>query len=72
MKSNNLCITLADYNTFTKDILDAKIKEEQLINESVFSERIKTLAAKEDIKALTSKGELKAGKDKIAKTQAFD
>ena len=46
VKSNNLYITLTGYDKFTKDILDAKIKEEKLINKSGFNERTKTLAAK--------------------------
>ena len=79
-KSNNLYIALIDYDKFTKDIRDVKIKEEKLINKcnkSGFNERTKTLAAKKQknknkIKALTSKTELKAGKDEIVKPPAFD
>ena len=40
MKNDNLYITLTDYNKLTKDIFDAKIKKEKLINESSFNEKI--------------------------------
>ena len=46
-----------------------------MCNKSYFNERTKTLAAKKKkkkIKALTSKTELKAGKDEIVKPPAFD
>ena len=65
IKSNNCYITLTDFNKFTKDILDEKIKKEKLVNESSLNKNIKTLATKEEIKTLATKAELKAEQDKI-------
>ena len=72
INSNNLYITLNDYNKFTKDIFDAKTKKEKLINKSSLYEKIKTLATKEEIKTLAAKGKLKSEQDKIVKLQAHD
>ena len=57
---------------FTKDILDAKIKKDNLVNESGLNEKIKKLATKEEIKILATKAELKAGKDNFVKIQTLD
>ena len=70
--NNNLYIDLTDYNKFTKDMLDAKIKEKKLVIESSLNEKIKTLATKEEMKTLVTIAELKVEKDKIVKLQAFD
>ena len=66
------CFTTSDYNKFTSNTLDAKIKQKKLINEYDLNEEIKTLATKEEIKALATKPELKSEQDQIVKLQTFD
>ena len=41
-KRKNMQIPLTHYNKFTKDILDAKIKKDNLVNEFSLNEKIKT------------------------------
>ena len=65
-------ITLIDYNKFTKDILDAKIKKEKLFNKSALNKKVKTLATKQEIKAFATKAELKPKQNKIVKLETFD
>ena len=59
--------TTFDYNKFTTNILDAKITAKKLVNQSGLNEKIKTLEAKEEIKKIATKAELKAEQDKIVK-----
>ena len=47
--------TTFDYNKFTYNILEKKITLKKLVNESGFSEKVKTLATKEEIKKLATK-----------------
>ena len=53
------CFTAADYNKFTSYILDAKIKQKELVNKSDLNTKLVTLA---------TKAELKTEQDKIIKT----
>ena len=64
--------TTTDYNNFASNTLDAKITQKKLVNESDIDEKIKTLASKEETKALVTKAELKAEQDKIVKLQTYD
>ena len=63
--------TSSDYNKFTSNILDAKITQKKLVNESGLDEKIKALATKEEIKTLATKAELKVEQDKIVKLQTY-
>ena len=58
-----------NYNKFTKDALDTKIKKDKLVNESGLNEKIKTIGTKEEIKTLAAKASLKAEQDKIVTLQ---
>ena len=59
--------TTSDYNKFMSNVLDAKITQEKLVNESDLR-----LTTKEEIKALATNTELKAEQDKIVKLQTYD
>ena len=48
------------------------VNEKKLLDESGLNEKIKPFTAKEDIKALATKADLKAEKDEIVKLRAFD
>ena len=58
--------TTSDYNKFTSNTLDAKITQNNVLI------KIKTLARKEETKALATKAELKVKQDKIVKLQTYD
>ena len=58
--------TTSDYNKFTSNTLDAKITQNNVLI------KIKTLARKEETKALATKTELKVKQDKIVKLQIYD
>ena len=64
--------TTADYNKFTSNIIDTKITQKKLVNESGLDEKIKTLARKEEMKTLATKAELKSEQYKIGKPQIYD
>ena len=49
---------------FTNNILDSKITEKKLLNESGFNEKIKTLATKEEIKKKQQRQNQKQSKKK--------
>ena len=51
----NKYFTTSNYNKFTNNTLDTKITQKKLANEYDFSEKIKTLATKEEIKTLSWK-----------------
>ena len=59
--------TTSDYNKFTNDILDAKIKNKKLVNEFHISVLINNTGLNEKIKQLTAKEEVKAEQYKIVK-----
>ena len=63
--------TPSDYNKFANNILDAKIKIKEIVNESDISEFIKSADLNENIKTLATKAELKAEQDKIVKLQTY-
>ena len=57
--------TTSDYNKFTNDIVNAKIKEKDLVNESNISNLVKNSYLNAKLKTLETKAELKADQDKI-------
>ena len=59
-------------NKFTNNILDAKITEKKLANESGSDDNMKTPATKGEVNTLVIKAELKAGQDKIVKLETHD
>ena len=63
--------TTSDYNKFTKEILDAKIKEKGLVDKSDISNFIKNSDLNTKPAALATQAKLKAEQDKIVKLQAF-
>ena len=71
---NNLNINvlyLIFYNKFTNNILDAKIKNKNLINESDIFGFVNNSDLDKEIATLTTKAKVKVDQDKIAKLQAF-
>ena len=65
-------MTTSDYNKFTNDLLDAKIKQKELVNKSDISNLVKNSDLNTNIAPLTTKAELKKEQDKIVKHQVFD
>ena len=63
--------TSFDYNKFTNNILDAKIKE-NLVNETNTSGFINNSDLDKKIATIDEKAELKVEPDKIVKLQSFD
>ena len=68
-----------DYNKFTKEIIDVKIKEKTLLHKSDISKLVKMFDLNTKLVTLATKVEYninnksrKAVKDKIVKLQAFD
>ena len=61
-----------DYNKVVTNIPDAKIKNTKLVNESDISGFIDYSDLNKTIEKLTTKAELKAEQDKIAKCQIYD
>ena len=61
------CFSTSEYNKFTNNILDTKVTQKKLINESDLNEKIITFATKEEIKKWAIKAELKMEHDKIRK-----
>ena len=59
-------ITAADYNKFTKNIVDNSIKSKNFVNKSAIAKLDKNVAT------LATKAELKTEQAKIIKLQAFD
>ena len=68
----NKCITRADYNKFTKDIVANNIKNKELVDKSAIAGFINNADLDKKIAILGTKAELKAEQDKIIKLQAFD
>ena len=62
--------TTSDYNKFMSDILDAKIKEKELLNKSNISNLIKNSGLNLKLKTSARKAELKAEQDKMVKLQS--
>ena len=59
-------------NKFTNNILDAKITEKKLANESGSDDNMKTPATKGEVNTLVIKAELKADQDKIVKLETHE
>ena len=68
----NKYLTMSYYNMRTNNILDTKITQKKLVNESDLIKKIKILATKEEIKTLATKTKLKAEQDKMVKLQTYD
>ena len=64
-------IVTFDYNKFTTNILDAKLKQKQLVNKYYFSSLPKYFDLNTRLKTV-KKAELKAEHDKIMKLQTYD
>ena len=64
--------TTSDYNKFTSDILDAKIKQKELINKSHISNLVRNSDFNTKLATLATKTELKAEQYKIVKLESFD
>ena len=64
--------TTSDYNKFTRDILDAKLKEQELVDKSAIAGFTSNADLKIKVATLATKVELKAEQDKIVKLQALD
>ena len=62
-------ITDSNYNKFTSDILDTKIKKKELVNKSDISNLMKDFDLKIKHATLGTKAELKAEQNKIVKLQ---
>ena len=60
---------LSDYNEFTNEILDAKIKEKRLVNRSSISNLVKNFDLKKKLKTLVTNAELITEPEKIVKFQ---
>ena len=64
--------TTSDYNKFTSDILDAKVKQKELVNKSNISNLVKNPDLNAKLATLATKAELKAEQDKIVKLETID
>ena len=64
--------TTCDYNKFTSEILDIKIKQEKLVNKSDIPNLVKNSDLNIKLATLATKAELKAEQHKIVQLQAFD
>ena len=72
VRNENKNFTNSDFNKFMSNILDAKIPQTNLAKEYDLNEKIKSLAAKEEIKAWATLAESKTEQDKIVKLQTCD
>ena len=61
-------ITTSNYNKFTSDTLDGKIKQKELVNKCI-SDLVKHSGLNTKLATLATKTELKAEQDKILKLQ---
>ena len=64
--------TTSDYNKFTGDIFDAKIKQKELVNKSDICNLVKNSDLNTILATLATKTELKEEPDKIVRLQTFD
>ena len=65
-------ITASDYNKFASDILDANIKQKELVNKSGISNIVKIFDSNTKLASLSTKAKLKKEEDKIVKLQRHD
>ena len=63
--------TTSNYNKYTRNILDGKLKEKELVDESAIIGFINNADWNKEVVTLATKTELKAEEDKIVKLQAF-
>ena len=64
--------TTSDYNNFTSQTLDVKIKQKEFVDQSAIAGLINNDNLDKKVATLATKVELKAEKDKTIKLQAFD
>ena len=64
--------TTSDYNKYTSEVREIKIKEKGLLDRSNVFNLIKNSDLHTKLATLVTKTELKAEQDKIVKLQAFD
>ena len=62
--------TTSDYNKFMSDILDAKVKEKELLDKSNISNLVKNSDLNLKLKTSATKAELKAEQDQMVKLQS--
>ena len=65
-------LTTSNYNRFTAETLEAKIKEKGLINKSNIFNLVNRYDLNAKLVTLATKAELKAGQDKRVKLRTFD
>ena len=65
-------ITASDYNKFKSDILDAKINQKELVNNSGISNLAQNSDLNTKLATLATKAELKAEQYKIVKLQKYE
>ena len=65
-------LTTSDYNKFTNEILDAKIKNKKLVNKSDISGFMNNSDLNKRVGTLATKAKLKVKQVKIKKLQLFD
>ena len=70
-KLRKKCLVTYDYKKFTNDILNAKIKENELVNKSAISRFIDNSNLNNKIAPSATKAELKTKKDKIKQYKHF-
>ena len=63
---------MTDYNKFTSQTLDAKLKQKELVDKSVIAGFINDADLDKKVATLTTNVELKAEQDKVIKRQGFD
>ena len=66
------CFSLSDHNKFLSDILNAKVKEKELVHKSYISGFVDNFDLDKKIGTLAAKAELKAEHDKTEKLQTYD
>ena len=64
--------TTSDFIKFTKEILDAKITEKELVDKSDIPNLVKNSGFNKNLATLATKAELKAEQDNIVQLQAID
>ena len=67
LEIEEIYITTSDYNKFTTEILDAKLKQKKLVIKSGITSLVKNSDLNTKLAALATKAELKAEQDKIVR-----
>ena len=68
----NKSFTTSDYNKFTNGIIDAKVKNKELVNKSDIFKFINNSDLDKEIETLATNAESKAKEDKIVKLETYD